>query len=71
MRFGAENRLFLILVNRNNMDESWEMKRQFDFIEPKVNDFLNHFSDSTLKEIPFTFSGRHYRALADVIFIIN
>jgi len=71
MRFGTENRLFLILVNRNNMDESWEMKRQFDFIEPKVNDFLNHFSDSTLKEIPFTFSGRHYRALADVIFIIN
>jgi len=71
MRFGAENRLFLIMVNRNDMDESWEMKRQFEIIEPKVKDYLDNFDDNTLKEVRFTFSGREYRTLSDVLFIIN
>jgi len=71
MRFGAENRLFLIMVNREDLDESWKMKREFDIIEPKVKEYLDNFNDRTLKKVKFTFGGREYTALSDVIFIIN
>lgn len=71
MRFGAENRLFVILVDSTDMSQSWKMKRAFALIEPKVMSYLDNFSDALLKEINFTFKGSSYKALADVIFIIK
>lgn len=71
MRFGAENRLFVILVDSTDMSQSWKMKRAFALIEPKVMSYLDNFSDASLKEINFTFKGSSFKALADVIFIIK
>ena len=71
MRFGAENRLFLILVDSTNMNESWKMKRAFALIEPKVKDYLDHFNEDSLKEINFRFKGNQYKSLADVIFVVK
>ena len=71
MRFGAENRLFVILVDSTNMNESWKMKRAFSLIEPKVNNYLDNFNEASLKEISFSFKGDQYKSLADVIFIIK
>ena len=70
-RFGAENRLFVILVDTSDMNQSWKMKRAFTLIEPKVNDYLNHFHVCSLKEINFTFKGNIYKSLADILFIIK
>ena len=55
MRFGAGNRLFVILVDSTNMNESWKMKRAFSLIEPQVRDYLDNFNESSLKEIKFFF----------------
>lgn len=71
MRFGAENRLFLILADTTDMTESWKMKRAFSLIEPTVNDYLNHFDSQSLKEITFSFKGNAYKALADTIFVVK
>ena len=71
MRFGAENRLFLILVDSMDMNESWKMKRAFALIEPKVKDYLDHFNEDSLKEINFRFKGNQYKSLADVIFVVK
>lgn len=71
MRFGAENRLFVILVDSNDMNESWKMKRSFTLIEPKVKDYLDNFNEKSLKEISFEFKGKQYRSLADVIFVVK
>lgn len=71
MRFGAENRLFVILVDANDIAQSWKMKRAFNLIEPKVNDYLNHFTENSLKKIDFTFKGKTYSSLADVIFVVK
>ena len=71
MRFGAENRLFLILVDATNIEQSWKMKRAFLSIEPKVNNYLNNFSNNSLKKITFTFKGQFYKALADALFIVK
>ena len=71
MRFGAENRLFVILVDSTNMNESWKMKRAFSLIEPQVRDYLDNFNESSLKEISFSFRGKPYKSLADVIFVVK
>ena len=71
MRFGAENRLFVILVDSTDMNESWKMKRAFALIEPKVKDYLDNFNEDSLKEISFKFKGNQYKSLADVIFVVK
>lgn len=71
MRFGAENRLFVILVDSANMNESWKMKRAFSLIEPKVKNYLDNFNEQSLKEINFIFQGKPYKSLADVIFVVK
>lgn len=69
--FGAENRLFVVLVDLNDMEQSWKMKRAFSLIEPKVNSYLDEFNSELLKEVDFTFNKKNYKSLADLIFIVK
>ena len=71
MRFGAENRLFLVLADSSDMTQSWKMKRAFEQIEPAVNDYLDRFTRNSLSKISFSFKGNPYNSLADVIFIVK
>lgn len=67
--FGAENRLFLVLVDTKDMKQSWKMKRAFTLIEPTVNSYLDSFKAHTLKKINFKFNQKNYTSLSDIIFI--
>lgn len=71
MRFGAENRLFLILVDPDAFEDSWKMKRAFALIEPKINNYLKDFDSMSLKHIDFEFKQQMYSTLADAIFIVK
>lgn len=71
LRFGAENRLFVILVDAEDMTQSWKMKRAFSLIEPKVNEYLTAFNDKSLKKICFRYKNSHYQSLADTLFIVK
>lgn len=69
MRFGAENRLYLILSDINDFENSWKMKRAFSLIEPKIESYLKGLKDSSFKKICFSYKGDEYKAFADAIFI--
>ena len=69
--FGAENRLFLVLVDTKDMKQSWKMKRAFTLIEPTVNNYLDSFNAHSLKKINFTFNQKKYTSLSNIIFIIK
>lgn len=71
MRFGAENRLFLILSDSERQEDSWKLKRNYELIEPKIKSYLSSFSPSSLKCIDFTFKKISYKALADAIFVVK
>lgn len=71
MRFGAENRLFVVLVDSSDLSQSWKMKRAFEQIEPAVNSYLNNFTNNSLSKIDFSFKGKEYSSLADVIFVVK
>lgn len=70
-RFGAENRIFLVLADTSDMSQSWKMKRAFDLIELAVKQYLDDFNPRSLKEINFTFKKSEYKSLADTIFIVK
>lgn len=71
MRFGAENRIFVILSDTTNWDQSWKMKRAFSLIEPQITHYLDTFTSNSLKEVYFSFKGQRYTSLADTIFVIK
>lgn len=71
MRFGAENRIYMILADSNNFDQSWKLKRAFSLIEPKVKEYISNFSSSSLRKIQFQYKKKTYTALADMLFIVK
>lgn len=71
MRFGAENRLFLVLVDLFDIDLSWKMKRNFTRIEPVVQNYLKKVSKNSFKEINFFFKKQSYKCLSDILFVLN
>lgn len=71
MRFGAENRIYLILANTDCLDDSWKLKRAFSQLEPIINEYLNSFTRDSLKKIEFCFKKQSFQALSDIIFFIK
>ena len=71
MRFGAENRLFLILVDSSDFLNSWKLKRNFDLLSQKINEYLNEFqgTQTDKMETRFSYKGKQYATLADAVFI--
>lgn len=75
MRFGAENRLFLVLIDQNNFSSSWKLKRNLDLLTPRINSFLSAFSSKEISDliINFNYPGKPqtFSALADIIFVVK
>ena len=70
-RFGAENRIFLILVDSGNFDDSWKLKRNIDLLQPKIHRYLDSFSGKALRDLELSFSkaGKTYEVLTDIVII--
>lgn len=68
-RFGADNRLFVILADKNNLDQSWKLKRDFDFVFGQIDQFFNEATVSTKDEIVFTFQKKTYTTISKVLII--
>jgi len=68
-RFGADNRLFVILADKNNLDQSWKLKRDFEFVFEKIDQFFNEATVSPKDEIVFTFKKKTYTTISKVLII--
>lgn len=73
MRFGAENRIFLVLIDLDDFTQAWKLKRNFKLIKPQILSYLDNFRrEIFLKNvIEFEFNQKQYKALADVIFVVK
>lgn len=75
MRFGSENRLFLVLIDTEDFSASWKLKRNLDLLKPTISHYLNSFNKKLLDDmkIEFTYQGRAkiYTTYADVIFVLK
>ncbi len=75
MRFGSENRLFLVLVDTDDFGNSWKLKRNLDLLKPTILDYLENFKDKKIDDlkITFEFKGKPqtFTALTDIIFVVK
>lgn len=69
--FGAENRLFLVLIDSTDIKQSWKMKRAFSLIEPIIHHYLDSFTKESLKKIDFVFNKKKFESLADCLFVVK
>jgi len=68
-RFGADNRLFIVLLDKDNPERSWELKRDFTLVFQKIDNFFDKESVSKKDEIIFTFGRKTYTAVTKVLII--
>ena len=75
MRFGSENRLFLVLVDTEDFNNSWKLKRNLSLLKPTILDYLDTFKNKNHDDlkISFEFKGKPqlFTALTDIIFIVK
>jgi len=73
-RFDASNRLFLILVDKINLEDSWKMKRNIDLLKDRIDDYLNKFNVKNINDLQLDFDwidDKKYTTLSDILFIIK
>ena len=75
MRFGSENRLFLVLVDSEDFNGSWKLKRNLDLLKPVIMKYLDNFKSKKMEDLKVTFGYKGkpqtFTALADVIFVVK
>jgi len=75
MRFGSENRIFLVLVDTDDFNNSWKLKRNIDLLRPTIVAYLDNFKNKKIGDlqIKFEFKGKphEFSALTDVIFVVK
>lgn len=68
-RFGADNRLFVVLLDTKNPQDSWELKRDFELVFSKIDEFFNKEKVTTADELVFSFARKTYTAVSKVLLI--
>lgn len=71
MRFSAENRLFMVLIDPHNLEDSWKLKRDFERLSPEITQYVENFDAKNLKTIDFEYKGNKYSAKADILFVVK
>lgn len=75
MRFGSENRLFLVLIDTDDFGNSWKLKRNIDLLKPVILNYLDNFKHKRTEDlkITFEFKGKPqiFNALTDIIFVVK
>lgn len=72
-RFDAANRFFIVLIDRNNLEESWKLKRNRNLLLENINSFLDENRNINFEylKINFQWEGNQYNTYATCLFIIN
>ncbi len=68
-RFGANNRFFVVLASKKNLEESWKLKRDFNFVFSEIDRFFNSASVSIKDEIVFSFKKKTYTTISKILII--
>jgi hypothetical protein len=77
MRFGSENRIFLVLVDTDtpNFSNSWKLKRNMELLTPVIHAYLDRLTAINIEDIKISFNypGKPdaFHSLAEIIFVIK
>lgn len=68
-RFGIDNRLFVVLADKNNLEDSWKLKRDFNFLFSELDNFFDSVTINDEDEITFSFKRKTYTTVSKIVFI--
>ena len=68
-RFGSHNRFFVVLASKYNLENSWKLKRDFDFVFGEIDKFFDTASVSEKDEIIFSFNKKTYTTISKILII--
>ena len=68
-RFGSHNRFFVVLASKDNLENSWKLKRDFDFVFTEIDKFFDTASVSEKDEIVFAFKKKTYTTTSKILII--
>jgi hypothetical protein len=71
MRFGAENRIYIIFFKLDSLYESWKLKRNFKLVETQIQKFIENYSpeDNDDLLVEFQYNKQDYMAYSDTIVV--
>ncbi len=72
-RFDAANRFFIVLVDLDNLEESWKLKRNKELLKRHIEKFFEKHKEPFFEDIKITFNwqDREYSTYAVVLFIVK
>ena len=72
MRFDASNRLFVVLANAADFDNSWKLKRNPALLQKSIYTYLDGFSKKKARRITFQHKAKSgsFTAVSDVICVV-
>jgi len=70
-RFDASNRLFLVLVDRDNFFDSWKLKRAKPLLVKRIHSHLDDAAEAPGFEVSFEWGGSEYVVTSDIIFVVH
>jgi len=72
-RFDAANRFFLVLIDRNNLEESWKLKRNREILGTRISQYLNDNREIDFNQfrLNFNWEGANYQTHATCLFLIR
>ena len=72
-RFDSANRFFLILLDMNNLEESWKLKRMRELLAKKINSHLDAMKSTSIKDLKLQFEWQNdtYETYAETLFIFR
>lgn len=72
-RFDAANRFFLILVDMDNLEDSWRLKRNKVLLADSINAYLDTMASGSMDNfrLDFQWQNETYRTYADLLFIVH
>lgn len=71
-RFDASNRFFLVLTDENDMEESWKLKRNINFLQDRIHTHLDNLSmdmDKLDTEFYWSADQKTYKCKSDILFL--
>lgn len=71
-RFDASNRLYLILIDTNSLEDSWKIRSDCTLLKTSIDNYLDQriFNKDELL-LTWTFKNNEYQSYADVLFILK
>ncbi|HUD21195.1 MAG TPA: hypothetical protein VMQ44_03985 [Candidatus Saccharimonadales bacterium] len=68
-RFGADNRLYVVLASKEDLAESWKLKRDFNFIYERLDGFFDSEKVTSDDELVFTFDHTTHTTVSKIVLI--